>query len=307
LDVPAVSMAIINDSKIVYHRSFGIKSKKTNEPVTPKDLFDACSLTKTLFSYWVLKEVDKGQLDLDRPLYQYLPYPDIEHDKRYKLITARMVLSHTSGFPNWRFFNEDRKLDIKFTPGTEFNYSGEGYEYLANVLAHINGIPKDSIEILMRKDVFSSLGMNGSGTVWDKRISKHRIDGHVKGKVDKGWGISPRKPGFYASYSLQSKAKDYAKLLIAIMEGQGLSKRIRDEMLTIQIDSKIKERKWGLGIEVLKTKNDQLVYKHGGFNNNFSSGYLFSKDTNNGFVFFSNSDTGYKLNDVFKDYFIESK
>ncbi len=304
LGIPAVSMAIIDNSKIVYHRTFGVKNKNTKEPINANSLFDAGSLTKTLFAYWVLKAVDKNQLDLDRPLYQYLPYPDIEYDERYKLITARMVLSHTSGFPNWRRFNDNRKLDIKFPPGTDFNYSGEGYEYLANVLAHLNNITKDSLEILIRKDLYKPLRMKNSSTIWDKQVSTNRIDGHINGKIAKGWGISMDNPGFYASYSLQSEAKDYAKLLIAIMTGQELSEKTRKEMLGIQIDSKVKERIWGLGIEIIKSKDGKLLYKHGGFNNDFSSGYLFSADTNNGYVFFASSDTGYKLNDIFQKYFV---
>lgn len=305
LKIPAVSMAIIDNSKIVYHRTFGVKNKNTKEPINANSLFDAGSLSKTLFAYWALKAVDKKQLDLDRPLYQYLPYPDIEYDERYKLITTRMVLSHTSGFPNWRRFNKDKKLDIKFPPGTDFNYSGEGYEYLANVLAHLNNTKKDSLESFIRKDLYKPLKMKNSSTVWSKKVSANRIDGHINGQVAKGWGISLDNPGFYAAYSLQSEAKDYAKLLIAIMTGQELAKKTRKEMLDIQIDSKAKEKVWGLGIEIIKSNDGKLLYTHGGFNNDFSSGYLFSTDTNNGYVFFASSDTGYKLNDIFRNYFVE--
>lgn len=304
LKIPAVSLAIIDNSKIVYHRTFGVKNYDTKEPVEPTSMFDSGSLSKTLFAFFALKAVDKNQLDLDKPIYQYLPNPDIEYDERYKLITARMLLSHTSGFPNWRRFNDNKKLDIKFPPGTDFNYSGEGYEYLANVLAHLNNTSKDSLDILIRKDIFEPLQMENSSTIWNKHVNNKRIDGHINGQVAKGWGISMDNPGFFASYSLQSEAKDYAKLLIAIMKGQGLSEISRNEMLDIQIDSEEKGRIWGLGIEIIKFNDGNLLYKHGGFNNNFSAGYLFSADTNNGYVFFANSDTGYALNDIFQKYFV---
>src|SRR5690606_25082782 len=129
LNIPGMSVAVINDAEIVYYRTFGVVSTNTNDPVVNTTLFDAGSISKTMFAYLVLKMVDKDVLDLDTPLYKYLPYPDIEYDERYKLITARMILSHRSGFPNWRFLNKDKKLDIKFTPGTDFLYSGEGFEY----------------------------------------------------------------------------------------------------------------------------------------------------------------------------------
>lgn len=94
--------------------------------------------------------VDQGILNLDQPLYTYLPYSDIAHDDRYKLITARMILCHTSGFPNWRFLNADKKLDIKFTPGTQYLYSGEGFEYLANVIAYLKNIQKNDLHRSLR-------------------------------------------------------------------------------------------------------------------------------------------------------------
>jgi CubicO group peptidase (beta-lactamase class C family) len=277
LAVPGVSMAIINNSEMVYHRTFGVKNINTKEPIDSQSLFDAGSLTKTLFAYFALKSIDKGQLDLDKPLYEYLTFPDIEYDEKYKLITARMVLSHSSGFPNWRRSNKDNKLDIKFSPGTDFNYSGEGYEYLANVLAKINNVPKDSLQVLIQKDVFEPLRIRKSSTIWN----------------------------FYASYSLQSEASDYAKLLMSIMKGPGLSEKMRQEMLKVQIHSKEKEKTWGLGIEIHSLNSGKPLYMHGGFNNDFSSGYLFSTDKNNGYVFFANSDTGYKLNDILRKFFTE--
>ena len=303
LKIPALSFALINNSKIVYHQTFGVKSLNTNQPIDKNSIFDADSLTKTLFAYWTMQMVDKKLLDLDTPLYHYLSFPEIEHDERYKLITARMVLSHSTGFPNWRRFNSDKKMDIKFTPGTDFNYSGEGYEYLANVLAHLNKVTKDSLEINITKDVFEPLQMKNSSTIWTDQINLYRIDGHIGQKVANGWGISKSKTGFYASYSLQTEANDYAKLIVAILNGQGISQKMRDEMLRLQIKSKDNKKIWGLGIEIEILNDGKLIYKHGGFNNNFSAGFLFSADTKNGYVFFANNESAYELILFFKSIF----
>ena len=148
IGLPGLSIAIINEAKIIYHRTLGVTNVDTKEKVSQETLFDAGSMSKTPFAYLVMKMVERGILNLDRPLYTYLPYPDIAYDDRYKLITARMVLSHTSGFPNWRILNEDKKLDIKFTPGTQYLYSGEGFEYLANVVAHLKNIQKNDLQDL---------------------------------------------------------------------------------------------------------------------------------------------------------------
>lgn len=90
LKLPGLSIAIINDAKIVYHRTFGVTNVETNGTVSDETLFDTGSLSKTPFTYLVMKLVDQGILNLDQPLYTYLPYPDIAYDERYKLITARM-------------------------------------------------------------------------------------------------------------------------------------------------------------------------------------------------------------------------
>ena len=125
LDIPGLSVAVINDAKIVYRGDFGLTSLATQDTVTDQTIFEAASLSKPLFAYFAMKQVEKGLLDLDKPLYEYLPYPDIEYDERYKLINARMILSHSSGFPNRR----QDSLKIAITPGSNYSYSGEGNKY----------------------------------------------------------------------------------------------------------------------------------------------------------------------------------
>lgn len=302
LAIPGLSVAVIRHGQVVYHKLFGVKSLPTCVPLDDQAMFDAASLTKSVFAYFALKMVDRGMISLDTPLYKYCPYQDIQYDERYKLITARMVLSHSSGFPNWRRFNKDRMLDIKFTPGTDWMYSGEGYEYLAKVLAHLHHQKKDGLNTLIQEYVFGPLQMKHSSMVWNDQVAAHRVDGHIKGEVKAGWGISADKPGLYASYSLQSEALDYAHFLMALMRSRGLSSKSARDLFDIQIRSKTEQRAWGLGIEIEELGNGKLLYKHGGFNNNFSSGYTFSKDTRSGFVFFANNDSGNKLNDILRRY-----
>jgi CubicO group peptidase (beta-lactamase class C family) len=235
LGLPGLSIAIINDSKIIYHRTLGVSNVDTKEKVSEETLFDAGSMSKTAFTFLVMKMVEHGILNLDQPLYTYLPYPDIADDDRYKLITARMVLCHMSGFPNWRILNEDKKLDIKFTPGTQFLYSGEGFEYLANVVSHLNNIQKNDLQHLFEEEVSMPLGMKYAYFTWNEYVAKHQATGHVDGKVSGGWGLNANKPDFGASYSLQTEAISYAKFIIAIIQEVGLKKKTYDEMLKAQV------------------------------------------------------------------------
>ena len=293
LGIPGMSIAIINDAEIVYHRALGVTNVETKEKVTDETLFDAGSMTKTPFAFLVMKMVEKGILNLDQPLYTYLPYPDIAYDERYKLITARMVLCHTSGFPNWRIMNKDQKLDIKFTPGTQYLYSGEGFEYLANVAAHLMNIQKNDLQDLFVKEVAAPLGMQFAYFVWSDYVASHQATGHFDNKVSWGWGLSAGKPDFGASYSLQTEAISYSKFIIALMQEKGLNKDTYNEMLKpqVQIPSRDDSASYCLGIE-MKPSDFGNEYMHGGFNRNFSSAFMFNKEQKFGYVFFTNCNKG---------------
>lgn len=117
-DVPGLAIALVRNGELAWQRGFGVKSVKTNEPVNDSTVFESASLSKPVFAYAVLKLVDAGKFDLDKPLNQYLPGNyDVGEDPRLGQITARRVLSHTTGFPNWR----SGALKIHFTPGERFS------------------------------------------------------------------------------------------------------------------------------------------------------------------------------------------
>jgi CubicO group peptidase (beta-lactamase class C family) len=121
-EVPGMGLAILSDGEVVYLKGYGLRDKENSLPMTPETVMSAASFTKVAFGNLVMQLVDRGQLNLDKPVYEYLPKPlpdypnyrDLAADPRYRKITARMLLSHTSGFPNWRWFNDDRKLNIAF-------------------------------------------------------------------------------------------------------------------------------------------------------------------------------------------------
>jgi CubicO group peptidase (beta-lactamase class C family) len=158
--VPGMSIALIRDGKTIWLHGFGVKDKKTREPVRTDTVFEAASLSKPVFTYGVLKLVDQGKLDLDTPLSFYLAKPYVP-DERVGKITARLVLSHRTCFPNWR--DSDGLLPIYFSPGERFSYSGEGYIYLQHVVEQITG---KTLDVYMDEVVFKPLGMTNSSYVW---------------------------------------------------------------------------------------------------------------------------------------------
>jgi CubicO group peptidase (beta-lactamase class C family) len=353
LELPGLSIAIINDGKIVYHRTLGVTNVNTKEKadfchiplsgpnantngrVDEYSIFEAGSLSKSLFAYFVMKMVDKGLLSLDTPLYKYLTYPDIAQDERYKLITARMVLCHTSGFPNWRCWNppdsslhlKKNELYIKFTPGTNFSYSGEGYEYLAMVIAHLNHLTLRTLDPLFQKEVAIPLGINYAYYSWNDYLYKHMVNGQFNGKPSgRGWPIA-YFPGinyaeehsmdsscFGSAYSLHSEAISYAKFLIAILDGKGLKKESFDEMLKAQVVLSKKsdfyihrgDTAWGLGIAIEPTKYGTR-FKHDGDMYSFQSAFMFFKEQKSGYVFFTNCNKGMILNEKLEYFLTEGK
>ena len=116
--MPAVSIAIVRDGRRAWQRAFGVKDTGTNEPVDVNTPFAACSDTKPVFAYGVLKLCEKGVLDLDTPLTKYTTRR-ITADPRIERITTRHVLNHTTGFPNWR---QGKDLPIEFDPGSRNQY-----------------------------------------------------------------------------------------------------------------------------------------------------------------------------------------
>jgi CubicO group peptidase (beta-lactamase class C family) len=303
-EVPGLSIALVQGAKLVWQRGFGVKSVQTNEAVGDDTVFEAASLSKPVFAYAVLRMVDRGQLDLDTPLTKYLPVAYLENDARLNLITARMVLSHRTGFPNWR--PRGGPLKIEFTPGERFSYSGEGFVYLQKVLEHLSGQPLDA---LMRKSVFEPLGMTSSSYVWQERFERLKATGHdAAGDV-----TERRKPSeANAAASLHTTAGDYARFMIAIMKGTGLRSETLRQMLSPQVKvdevgaNTITRRtgnlspsiSWGLGwgLEQVGQSGDERAFWHWGKNNDDVQCFTISFERERaGVVVFTNSGNGLSI------------
>src|SRR5262249_34423654 len=172
-DAPGMSMVLVCGGKIAWRKNFGVKNVNSGEAVDDETVFEAASLSKPVFAYAVLKLVDQGKIRLDSPLTAYLPHPYIENDQRLAKITARLVLSHRTGFPNWR--GDGNPLLIHFTPGERFSYSGEGFVYLQRVVEQIEGKPLNSV---MNDLVFTPLGMASSSYIWRPDFDERTATGH---------------------------------------------------------------------------------------------------------------------------------
>src|SRR6186713_1087579 len=223
--VSALSLAVIKNDEIVYFHGYGYKQMPDKDQVDTETLFQAGSLTKSFLVLVVYQLVDQGLLDLDKPMYQYLEYPQLDHDARYKRITPRMIMSHCSGIENWKSDNNPDTLEIVSNPGEKFVYFGEGYVYLSKIVALILHKPyTEYIEDL----VIRPLGLRRSFSHFspDGTYPQNYALGHGNfGKEFKKEKLIVPDP----AGSMNMTAQDYAKLILAIFSRKYLSEnRIRD-------------------------------------------------------------------------------
>jgi CubicO group peptidase (beta-lactamase class C family) len=296
-DVPGLSIALVRDGELAWHHGFGLMNSKTKEPVTDNTVFEAASLSKPVFAYAVLKLVDAGKFDLDKPLNQYLSGDyDVGPDARLGQITARRVLSHTTGIPNWR--GEDT-LKIFFTPGEKFSYSGEGFDYLSRVIEHITG---EKFNVFMKRTVFDPIGMTNSSYVWQSSYDTQKVGRHNT----VGEPTPQNKPDkANAAASLHTTAQDYGRFIATILKGTGLKKETVRQMLTPQI--KVDEAgtnmtarpatnpslnvSWGLGVGLQSTP-EGISFWHWGDNGDSKAYFVAFEQQKIGMVVFANGANG---------------
>jgi CubicO group peptidase (beta-lactamase class C family) len=238
-EVTGLGLGIINFNNISYVKSYGFKNKARQELNDTSTCFYAASLAKPLFAYIVMQLVDEGKINLDKPLYTYLPkplpeydnYKDLAGDERWKLITARDCLDHTTGFPNWREYNphDNKKLEIFFTPGTRYAYSGEGIYLLQMVVETITG---RTLEDLAQEKIFKPFGMARTSYLWQPAFESDYAFGH-----DMNEDVLPKdkRTSANAAGSMETTIADYTRFMAAVMRGKRLSAKSREEMFSPHI------------------------------------------------------------------------
>jgi CubicO group peptidase (beta-lactamase class C family) len=235
--VTGLAIAVINGGEIVYAEGFGKRNVEQGLPLTASTVMSGASFTKSVFAYMVMQLVEEKTIDLDRPVEQYLDkplpeyeeYKDLAGDERYHRITARMLLSHTSGFPNWRSFTDGRKLRIYFTPGSKYAYSGEGIQLLQLV---VEGITKRPVGDLIQERVFDRFGMARTGMVWRAEFESDYAIGYDEQGKPLGHD-KPTKAG--SAGSMDTTIADFARFLRGVVRGEGITKATRDAMLDPQV------------------------------------------------------------------------
>lgn len=234
--VQGLAMAVIDDGQVTFVRSWGHRNVEKKSPLEIDTIMYGASLTKFAFAYMVMQLVDEGTLDLDRSVAAYLPKPLPEYpfygalrgDERWRRLTPRILLSHTSGLANFALLEPDEKMRLHFDPGTRYAYSGEGLILLQFVLETGLGL-KTGDE--MQRRVFDRFGMTRTSMMWRADFAGNVADGYG---IDGAFEAHDKRSRPRAAGSMDTTIADFAKFVAGFARGEGLTKWSRAEMIRPQ-------------------------------------------------------------------------
>lgn len=282
--VPCTGIGLIKDGHIEWLKIFG--NLQQGHPATPNTLFNIASQTKPVTAMLTMKLVQAGLWNLDEPLAHYWIDPDITDSPYLNKLTTRIVLSHQTGFPNWRTDNGGSKLRFNFEPGTKFGYSGEGFEYLRHALENKFHQP---LNVLMDNYLFKPLGIKDT-RYWSEDLDTTRFAMWHDGQGNRY--KTSIQTSVNAADDLITTVEDYCRLGIYAMNGLGLSDTLFADMTRPQV--KIKDNYyrclgWGM---VTGLPGGEYALEHGGSDIGVRTMALFLAKSKRGIVVMTNADNG---------------
>jgi CubicO group peptidase (beta-lactamase class C family) len=231
--VNGLALAVIENGQVAHVSTFGHRNVERALPLTPRTIMYGASLTKTAFAYMLLQLVDERRLSLDasiadllsRPLPDYKDYQDLRGDERWRQLTPRVLLTHSSGFANFAFLEPDRKLRFHFTPGSRYAYSGQGFYVLQLVLEQGLGL---DVSKEMQRRVFDRFHMANTSMTWRADFAADFADGY---RLDGTMEPHDERGSVRAAGSMDTSIEDQARMWAGIMRGEGISAAVRAELV----------------------------------------------------------------------------
>jgi CubicO group peptidase (beta-lactamase class C family) len=234
-----LALAVIDDGRVRLVRTWGARNAR-GDPLTPDTIMYGASLTKSVFAYTVMQLVEEGRIDLDRSIAFYLPRPLPEYDReeeryapwqhladdpRWRALTARILLSHASGFGNFHWDEPDQRLRLHFDPGARYAYSGNGMILLQFVLERGLGL---ELGAEMQRRVFDRFGMRNTSMTWRPDFARNLADGwRADGSVEP----HDERSKVRAAGSMDTSIADFARFAAGFMRGEGLRPGSRAALL----------------------------------------------------------------------------
>jgi CubicO group peptidase (beta-lactamase class C family) len=275
--VPAAAVGLLEANVLALESYAG--TERPGVRVDNETRFEIASVTKTVVAETALRLVEQGLLDLDEPLAEYWIDPDVADDPRLHTLTARNVLTHRTGFPNWRFFRSDRKLAFESAPGERFGYSGEGFDYLGHAIAEKLGKPFPEV---VDEQLFAPLGIGNAviqNIALDTHFAKLRDAEGKQFEKHCRPGFCFSEGGWSAAGGLAITLRGYARVLAAISSSTGYSPALtemRDTVVSTGGEAQVVsceehpdaqcplEQGYGLGMQIVRYPDRTLIGHTGG-------------------------------------------
>ena len=241
-EVPGLTLVAFEKQKPVAWLAYGVRNSRSMEPVDTSTVFEAMSLTKQVVAYIAMRLADRKLLDLERPAYLYLPHPDLD-DPRAKQVTLAMLLSHSSGLPNWR--PQGGKLAFRFDPGTRFGYSGEGYVWLGMVIEKVTGASYGDV---LQTELCAPLGLARTRYDSNREVIENRAQGYAMeaGRLVNDQAIGMSQPG--AAGGILSTAGDLVRWQMALTSGKVVQPESFARMCTPTVLPNGHDTRYGFGL-----------------------------------------------------------
>jgi CubicO group peptidase (beta-lactamase class C family) len=311
--VPGFTIVVVERLRVAYSYSFGVTDSENPKPVTDRSLFHMASVTKPFTATAVMQLAQRRKIDLDAPAAEYLPYFKV-YGKHKGVVTARQMLTHTSGLPDvtdyhWgdphdddgaleRYVRSLRDLQLESRPGTAFRYSNIGYDILGDLVFKASGKTYDDY---VYDHILSPLGMTESALLARKVDRGRLVLGHVLDSEGDPTAsrVYPYNRAHSPSSGLISSPKDMTRWAVAnLNRGELRGKRI--------LRSKTYDAMWkparelddavgGSGTSVglgwfLKSYRGNLLVTHSGGDTGFLSDLALLPEKGIAVVWMSNCD-----------------
>jgi len=236
--VTGMAVAVIDEGEIVHVGTYGLRNAERRLPLETDTIMYGASLTKAAFAYMVMQLVDEGRLELDRSIADYLPrplpdyegYEGLAGDERWRRLTPRIILNHSTGLANLRVLEPDRKLRFHWDPGARYGYSGEGFWILQTVLEEGLGL---DVGAEIQRRVFDRFKMTRTSMRWRDDFAGNLADGYA---MDGSFEPHDRRDNVAAAGSMDTTIADQARLWAGMVRGDGLSAAARAELVRPQFD-----------------------------------------------------------------------
>jgi CubicO group peptidase (beta-lactamase class C family) len=236
--VTGAQIAVLDRGRLVWSAAFGSRRLDPRLPMDGATNTWAASITKSVFATYVMQLVERGEFNLDVPVAKQLPQPlnsyeayretasELVMDPAWPQVTPRMLLAHCSGLANFAFVEPDKKMRLHSKPGTEYRYSGEGFNLVQFTIEQMKGKPLDQ---LMQEAIFAPLGMTRTGMVYRPEFAEDVAD---RFNDEQKFIAQTRRFPARAAGSMTTTAEDLSRFVSALFAGKLLKPAARMKMLS---------------------------------------------------------------------------